>query len=62
MDADFGLANIEVMLGIRPVYNLADLIFKGRQLNEIITQGPEGIWSINNHSLPTASWLYPVHL
>ena len=27
LDADFGLANIEVMLGIRPQYNLSDLMF-----------------------------------
>ena len=26
LDADFGLANVEVMLGIRPDYNLADLM------------------------------------
>lgn len=50
MDADFGLANIEVMLGIRPKYNLADLIFKGKKLNEIITQGPEGIGFISGGS------------
>ena len=25
-DADFGLANIEIMLGMRPKYNLADLM------------------------------------
>ena len=30
MDADFGLANIEVMLGIRPQYNLADVMFGGK--------------------------------
>lgn len=50
MDADFGLANIEVMLGIRPRYNLADLIFKGKRLNEIITPGPEGIGFISGGS------------
>lgn len=50
MDADFGLANIEVMLGIRPRYNLADLIFKGKKLNEIITRGPEGIGFISGGS------------
>ncbi len=50
MDADFGLANIEVMLGIRPKYNLADLMFRGKQLNEIITQGPEGIGFISGGS------------
>ncbi|MFW5632483.1 MAG: P-loop NTPase [Acetivibrio ethanolgignens] len=50
MDADFGLANIEVMLGIRPKYNLADLIFKGKRMNEIITPGPEGIGFISGGS------------
>lgn len=50
LDADFGLANIEVMLGIRPRYNLADLIFKGKSLREIITDGPEGIGFISGGS------------
>ena len=42
-DADFGLANIEVMFGIIPKYTLADLMFKGRELKDIITEGPEGV-------------------
>ncbi|MBQ3061959.1 MAG: MinD/ParA family protein [Lachnospiraceae bacterium] len=50
LDADFGLANIEVMLGIRPKYNLADLMFKGKALNDIITEGPEGIGFISGGS------------
>lgn len=50
MDADFGLANIEVMLGIRPKYNLADLIFRGKKLDEIITQDSEGIGFISGGS------------
>lgn len=50
LDADFGLANIEVMLGIRPQYNLADLMFRGKTLNEIITCGPEGIGFISGGS------------
>lgn len=50
LDADFGLANIEVMLGIRPKYNLADLMFKGKSLNDIITEGPEGIGFISGGS------------
>ena len=41
LDADFGLANIEIMLGIRPQYNLADLMFRGKNMREIITYGPE---------------------
>ena len=36
LDADFGLANIEVMLGIRPQYSLADLMFRGKSLTDII--------------------------
>lgn len=50
LDADFGLANIEVMLGIRPTYNLADLMFRGKNLIDIITEGPEGIGFISGGS------------
>ena len=42
-DADFGLANIEVMLGVRPQYNLADMMFRGKDLTDIITEGEEVI-------------------
>lgn len=49
-DADFGLANIEVMLGVRPQYNLADMMFRGKELSEIITQGEEGIKFISGGS------------
>lgn len=50
LDADFGLANIEVMLGVRPQYNLADLMFRGKTLSEIITKGPEDIGFISGGS------------
>jgi len=49
-DADFGLANIEVMMGIRPRYNLADLMFKGRALTDIVNVGPENIGFISGGS------------
>lgn len=29
-DADFGLANIEIMLGLHPRYNLADMMYRGK--------------------------------
>ena len=45
LDADFGLANIEIMLGIRPIFSLADLMFRGKSLSDIITMGPENIVS-----------------
>jgi flagellar biosynthesis protein FlhG len=50
LDADFGLANIEVMLGIRPAFNLADLMFRGKNLSDIITIGPENIGFISGGS------------
>jgi flagellar biosynthesis protein FlhG len=50
LDADFGLANVEVMLGIRPQYNLADLMFRGKSLTDIITKGPENIGFISGGS------------
>ncbi len=50
LDADFGLANIEVMLGIRPKYNLADMMFRGKGIQEIISPGPENIGFISGGS------------
>lgn len=50
LDADFGLANVEIMLGIRPQYNLADLMYRGKTLREIITEGPENIGFISGGS------------
>lgn len=49
-DADFGLANIEVMFGAIPKYNLADLIFKGKELKDIIVNGPMDIGFISGGS------------
>ena len=42
-DADFGLANVEVMFGAIPKYNLSDVIYKGMQITDIITRGPMDI-------------------
>lgn len=50
LDADFGLANVEVMFGIRPAYSLADLMFKNKELKEIICPGPRGIGIISGGS------------
>lgn len=50
LDADFGLANIEVMFGVRPKYNLGDLMFSGMDLKSIITMGPENIGFISGGS------------
>jgi flagellar biosynthesis protein FlhG len=50
LDADFGLANIEVMFGVIPQYNLSDIMFKGKDIKDIIMQGPEGVGFISGGS------------
>ncbi len=50
LDADFGLANIEIMFGAIPRHNLSDLIYQGMQMKDIITQGPMDIGFISGGS------------
>lgn len=49
-DADLGLANVEVMFGAIPKYNLGDLIYRGMNIQDIITPGPLGIGFISGGS------------
>ena len=49
-DADFGLANVEIMFGTVPKYNLSDFIYRGLDLREIVTEGPMGIGFISGGS------------
>jgi flagellar biosynthesis protein FlhG len=49
-DADFGLANIEVMFGAIPKYNLSDLIYRGKDLKDIIVKGPMDIGFVSGGS------------
>lgn len=49
-DADFGLANVEVMFGAIPQYNLSDFIYRGKPIRDIITPGPLGIGFISGGS------------
>jgi len=43
LDADFGLANLDVLLGLTPRYHLGHVLYGDKDLGEIIVQGPEGI-------------------
>jgi len=43
LDADLGLANIDVLLGVHPQYNLSHVISGERTLDEVIVEGPAGI-------------------
>lgn len=43
LDADFGLANLDVLLGLTPRYHLGHVLFGNKSLSEIMVQGPKGI-------------------
>ena len=50
LDADFGLANIEIMFGTVPKYNFSDLIYQGKNIKDIITWGPNEVGFISGGS------------
>ena len=50
LDADFGLANIEIMFGAVPKHSLYDLIYKGMSMSDIITWGPGEVGFISGGS------------
>ena len=52
VDGDLGLANVDIMFGVRPDYNFHHLISGERSIDEIIVKGPSGI-----HFLPASSGL-----
>ncbi|VAW56678.1 Flagellar synthesis regulator FleN [hydrothermal vent metagenome] len=50
LDADLGLANVDLLLGLRAEYNLSHVISGERTLQEVVVKGPEGL-----HIIPAAS-------
>lgn len=42
MDADLGLANVDVQLGLRPRATLADVLADECELRDVLVQGPGG--------------------
>jgi len=42
-DADFGLANLDLLMGMRPEYTLYHLLKKQKTMREIVHTGPEGL-------------------
>ncbi len=50
IDADLGLANVDVVLGLNPAYTIQDVLSGKKALAEVLVQGPEGI-----RILPAAS-------
>jgi flagellar biosynthesis protein FlhG len=43
IDADLGLANVDVVLGLAPKYSINDVIHGEKTLDEIVVKGPRGI-------------------
>lgn len=43
LDADLGLANVDLLLGLRAQWNLSHVINGERSLEEIIVEGPDGL-------------------
>jgi flagellar biosynthesis protein FlhG len=43
MDADLGLANVDILLGLNAQFNLADVLSGQRSLQQIMLNGPAGL-------------------
>ncbi len=43
LDADLGLANVDVLLGLQPAHSLADVVTGERRLQDVIVSGPAGV-------------------
>ena len=43
LDADLGLGNLDVLLGLAPRYNFSHVVSNQKSLEEIIVEGPSGI-------------------
>ena len=43
LDADLGLGNLDVLLGLTPPYSLADVLSGQRRLRDVLVSGPGGI-------------------
>lgn len=43
LDADLGLANVDILMGITPKYTLADVIFGEKRLEQTGIMGPAGV-------------------
>lgn len=42
-DADLGMGNDDVLMGLYPKYNIFDIIFTGKKIQDIIIEGPSGV-------------------
>lgn len=50
LDADLGMANVEVMLGLTPAYSLYDVLFRDKTMEVVAVKGPWGLNIISGGS------------
>lgn len=50
VDADFGLANVDVVMGVTPPYNLSHVIRREADIRDAIFEGPGGVHIISGGS------------
>ncbi|WHH58954.1 MinD/ParA family protein [Petroclostridium sp. X23] len=50
LDADFGLANIDILFGVSPNYTLLDVVNDSKTIFDIITEGPMNVKFISGGS------------
>ena len=44
LDGDLGLANVDIVLGITPEFNLSHVLYGKKRLDEIVLTGPSGVY------------------
>jgi flagellar biosynthesis protein FlhG len=49
-DADFGLSNVDVMLGVSPPYDLSYVLRGQKKIEEVVAEGPGGVRFISGGS------------
>ena len=43
IDADLGLANVDVILGLAPRYSISDVLSGNKSINDVLVRGPGGL-------------------
>lgn len=43
LDADIGFANVDILLGLVPKYTLLDLLYKDKEIIDLLVEGPYGL-------------------
>jgi len=42
-DTDLGLANVDLLLGIKPQYTIQDVLDGGKTIQDVVARGPDGV-------------------